>query len=173
MAFFLVLVLGSKIFMSTDKYYLSNSEQFVHRLHIQIEQKLEEKYPIKTIGTSVAMPGGIVKELGLEFQAQGPLSQRELRTILINAAQDFLSYVNADKEINPYLQNHMFQIENIEIIIFIMGPDGKRVEDPNIGIALIKNGDIEYLTLITTDIPVFKTEIKETYEEALKALKNQ
>lgn len=165
---FAFLLIGFKISMSTDQ--IPDSECVVNKLLGQIANHLSKKFNMNPIATNVAMPREVVKLLGLNFQLVGPLTKEELRKILVNSAQDFLSSINADKDIQSYLERIPFQINNIGITLFIIDSTGIEVDHPFIGIAKIREGKIEYLTLITTDIPNLKTEEKETYEEALKAL---
>jgi len=150
---------------------ISGSEHAVNTLLDRIAHSFEKKYKINPMATNVAMPGGIVKLLGLDFQMRGPLSKEEIRKILITLGEDFLVFVNSDENIKPYLKNYPFRIENIEITLFFL--DLKRMEllDPYIGIAEISGGPLNYKILTRTDsILSIKSASEESYEEALQAL---
>jgi hypothetical protein len=150
---------------------IPQSEQIVDHLLYQIKHSLGKKYKMKTIATNVAMPGGIVKLLGLDFHIRGPLSREELRHLLVDLAQDFVAFVNSDQAIKPYLENYPFEVKNIDITLFIRDSRGIRLEDPYIGVAGISRGRLDYQILITADdIPSVKNESEESYEEALQAL---
>lgn len=153
-----------------EQYAIPKSEQAVNNLLDKIAVSLRKEYKMKPVATNVAMPGGVVKLLGLDFQIIGPLSRDEIRKVLIESAQDFLACVNSDEAVRPYLENYPFEIKNIEIILFVIGSKGIRLDDPYIGIAGMSYGKLFYETLITTDIPTTKSEFKETYEEAVQAL---
>jgi hypothetical protein len=144
--------------------------QIVNDLLYRTANSFEKKYKINAIATTISMPGGAVKLLGLDFQVRGPLSKEEIRKILIDLAQDFVVSVNSDEAIKPYLENYPFEIKNIEITLFFMDSRNIRLNDPYIGIAGISRGKLDYQILITTDIPSIKSEFDESYEEALQAL---
>lgn len=146
---------------------IPDDEIVVNQLLSKISSSLEMKYDLKTIGTIVSMPGGNVKELGLDFQIRGPLSQNEIRKILIRISQDFIAFVNADINIRKYLAYHPFDIKNINITLFVTDSNGKRVDAPYIGIAGISTGILDYKILVTTDIPTVQSAFEESYSEAL------
>jgi hypothetical protein len=155
-------------------YYPSEAGKTVDQLLDEIEIALSGKYHMNPIGMGASMPGGIVKKLILSFQLEGPLSKEELRKILIHATQDFVDHVNKNNRIIKYLEHAPFKIQNTEIDLFIIYPNGYEVEHPHIGTAGIRNGKIEYLTFtIVNNIPKDVTEEWETYEEAVKILQEQ
>ena len=154
-------------------YYIPESEQAVGALLSKIKRSLEEKYRIKAIGTSISMPGGDVRELGLDFQIQGPLSREETREILIGLAHDFIAYVNSDERVRPYLKYYPFTVDNVDIGLFFIDSKGYELDDPYIGIARISSGKLIYKILFTIDdIPKLRSSFEESYEEALKASNN-
>ena len=168
----LLFFLGSCEMTGSQGYYIPESEQAVGALLSKIKRSLEEKYRIKAIGTSISMPGGDVRELGLDFQIQGPLSREETREILIGLAHDFIAYVNSDERVRPYLKYYPFTVDNVDINLFFIDSKGYDLDDPYIGIAGIARGKLDYVILVTTDIPNIKSKFIESYEEALKALEN-
>jgi len=117
------------------------------------------------------MPGGVINLLGFHFTIQGPLTKEDLRPVLVNCAKDFLSIVNNDADVRSYLIHYPFTMNNIDVSLFLVDSSRMRLDDPYIGIAGIANGKLDYLTLVTTDIPEIKTSIEESYEDALKLLK--
>ncbi len=151
---------------------IPKSEKAVNDLLYKISQSFEKKYKMNAIATNVSMPGGVVKLLGLDFQIRGPLSKNEIRKILIDTAQEFLTSVNSDVAVRPYLENYPFKIKNIDITLFLIDAKGIRLDDPHIGIASISRGTLDYDILITTDIPSIKSEFEESYEEVLKGIQN-
>lgn len=147
------------------------SEGAVNNLLSQMARSFEKKYKMSTIATNVAMPRGVVKILGLDFQMLGPRSREDIREILINSVQDFLLFVNSNEEVRPYLENYPFEIKNVEITLFFINSKRMELNDPYIGIAGISEGKLDYQILIDTDgIPSIKNEYVESYDEALNAL---
>ncbi len=154
--------------------HMSKAETVVDQLMFKIEQRLTQKYHLEAIGVSVGMPGGIVKTLGLKFQIQGPLSKNELRRFLISSAQDFVNDVNANQDIQPFLEKHPFGFDNVEIVFFLIDANGYEVDHPHIGIAGIRRGKLDYTSLVTVNnIPKIVVEEWETYEEAVQILQEQ
>ena len=164
-------LIGFTVIMPHEE--IPQSEQAVNRLLGKIASYLQKKYNMCPIATNVAMPRGVVKLLGLDFQIKGPLSKEELRKILINSVQDFLLFVNNNEDIQPYLENIPFEIKNINIIIFIVDSKGYGIENPHISNVDIRDDILEYQYIERTDIPRIKRREKESIDEALKLLQNQ
>lgn len=138
---------------------------------------LAKKYCARPVGITVAMPGGNIQYLELEFQIDGPLSRSEIRKILIKLAHDFLADINSDVQLCSYLRNNSLTIKEIGIGLFLVDLSGRGLRDPAIGIADISKGELEYDILVETydvdfkkNIPSFKSKYRESYEEAVKIL---
>jgi hypothetical protein len=171
------LSLGVVVFMGCnmsqhESENIPMSEQAVNSLMGKIARSFKQKYNMRACGLAVAMPRGVVKELGLDFRIYGPLSRDEIRKVLVRSVQEFLLLVNSDEAVKPYLENYPFTFKNVDISLFLNGFNGNGLDDPHIGIAGISKGKLDYEILITTDIPTTKSRFVETYEEALKALEN-
>lgn len=176
----LILVSSSCFFVGCDSYVPSPDEKAVNRVMARNARMLAKKYHMCPCADTVAMPGGDIRYLALEFKICGPLCKGELRKILIDAVHDFLIDINSDSELCSYLKNHSLTIKDIGIILFLIDSSGRDLDDPNIGIAGISKGELEYDTLISTyddefkmDIPSFKSKHKESYQEALHIIKTQ
>jgi hypothetical protein len=152
---------------------MSQAERTVDHLIGELEKRLTTKYHLEAVGVSVSMPRGIVKKLGIDFDIEGPLSKGELRKILIHSSKDFIEYVNANQDIQPFLEKRPFKIENVEITLFLMDSSGINIDHPDIGIAGIKQGVLYYRTLIDSDMTPAKTRTEESYEEAVRILREQ
>jgi hypothetical protein len=160
------------------KYEIPPDEKAVNAVMARNSESLAKKYHMRPFALTVAMPGGDIQYLELEFQIYGPLSKQELRKILINAAHDFLEDINSDSALCFYLKNHSLTIKDIGITLFLIDCSGKDLDDPHIGIAKILKGELEYDILIDTydeelklNIPQIKSKCTETYVEALNILK--
>ncbi|MCW3109842.1 MAG: hypothetical protein JWQ09_4348 [Segetibacter sp.] len=150
---------------------MPKSETAVNNLLKQISISIKKKYGIKAIATNVAMPGGNIQLLGLDFQMIGPLPKEEIRKTLIQLAQEFLVCMNSNEAIKPYLETYPCGIKNIEITLFFVDSQGKDLDDPYIGIAAISRGKLNFKTIGEKDnIPSVKQRFEETYEEAVQAL---
>lgn len=173
-----LLVFGI-FFTGCQKYKIESDEKAVNKAMARNSKVLAKKYCMNPVGVTVAMPDGDIQFLELEFQIQGPLSRSEIREILINAAHDFLEDINSDTELCSYLKNHSLTIKDIGIGLFLIDSSGRGLRDPYIGIAEISKGVLWYNILIEIydnvikkEIPQFKSEYKESYEDALAIINN-
>lgn len=152
-------------------YGMPKNERIVGRLLQKVAKQLESKHKFQTIATNIGMPGGVVELLGLDFQICRLLTKEEARKMLIDCAEQLLSAINSDEELHPYLKRHPFTVEDISLIIFIVDKVGNDVYHPNIDTAQISRGILEYTTTDAVDTFTYRTRINESYEEALKAVK--
>lgn len=164
----------------SKNYEVPPNEKAVNRVVGRNSKALAKKYCMRPFAITVAMPGGDIKYLELEFQIHGPLSKQELRKILTNSAHDFLTDINADLELCSYLKNNHMAIKDIGIRLFLIDSTGLGLYEPHITIASISKGELEYEimalkydTVIKMEIPYIKSVSTETYEEAINALKTQ
>lgn len=135
---------------------------------IKIVQKNSK---IKAIGTGLSSPGGAIQKFILSFQSRKPYTKEELRWWLIEIANTMLEQINNDPELQQYLVKSRFSIENVQIRIFNYDLDGEDVFDPEISVAKLSDGVIEYITRDPADRYKYKNEEKETYEAALQRLR--
>src|SRR6185503_7266894 len=55
-----------------------------------------------------------IKMLGLSFQYHTEIGVEEMRKLLLTSGELFLSAINSNELIRPYLNNFPFEVENIE-----------------------------------------------------------
>ena len=147
---------------------LSHEEKLAFQIRSKIAHKLVVKYDMKVIGFSAAMPAGVINNLGLLFQVSRILTREEARVILVDGVQEFLAEVNANEEIRPYLKAYPFTAKNITVDIYMRGSKGENVYDPNIEAASAYGGKIWYATKDKNKKYGYKSEYKESFEEAVK-----
>jgi hypothetical protein len=106
--------------------------------------------------------------LALSFDYRQPTTIENGRELLIAAVQEFITAVNEDERIRPYLKHYPFGPENIAIRIFLQNPDGSKL---SFGLHVISacEGILRY-NIDDPEGPLFKTLLVETYEEALQKL---
>lgn len=132
-----------------------------------LDQISKKKYGLESIGTSVAMPDGVIKRFGLIYELRkGALSRNECRKLFINLVNDYLTFINSDPDIQPYLETRPVTLDNIDPRIHISDPKGYPIAPPNIGAVQIFQGKFEYLVFKGKTIQEIETFV-ETYEEAL------
>ncbi len=73
----------------TSEYQISDREKAVNKQMTYSGKMLNEKYNMRPCSTTVAMPGGDIQYLELEFEVQGPLSKEIIRKLLIQTFMIF------------------------------------------------------------------------------------
>ena len=172
--YLLIALMIIKVFVSlnqTQKYYPSKGEQLVNATLAKTARIIKEKYNLIPCGEGAAMPGGPIQKLILCFDTKYPHSQKQIRELLINSAQELLNKINQNNEIQEFLAEQPFTIKNTEIIIFNHDENGRRLFDPNISTARISQAILVYRIIDATDRFKYKEEIYEKYDDALKEMK--
>ena len=174
-AFFLIILIVFLFFFiwnREEKYRPSKAEQLVNSILGEAGKKIKDKYNLRPCGAGAAMPGGPIQELTLCFQTKWPQTKQQLTKLLIQTAEELLDNVNKNKEIQKFIKNPPFTIKNVQIIIFNNDKSGREVYDPGISTAEISRGVLKYRTFDIIDTFKLKQELRETYEEGLRALNN-
>ena len=168
----LTLLIFTGFIMTSNKqeYYQSKGEQLVNNILGKTTKTIDEKYNVKSCGVGAAMPGGPIQELTLCFNTKSPYTKEQLRELLIKSAQELLKQVNENNEIQEFLKEPPFNLKNVQIVIYNSDINGREVYDPGISTAEISQGTLTYQTVDFAQTFKYKKEIKETFEEALKAL---
>ena len=116
--------------------------------------------------------GGMMRQihnLAISFQCYDHLTIEQSRELLIYCSETYLSEINSNEKIKPYLQNYPFQARDIEIRIFIHESAEHPLPAGDISIAKIIQGNLDY-EINHPQPPYLKTIHKEPYKEALKIL---
>lgn len=152
--------------------YITKEDIVIDKILNNYAMWVEKEYQIYPIGTAVGMPNGILRTMGVHFQSYKIMSKQEAREIVINSSQKLLSMINAEPLLQNCLITSPFEIKNIVMRIFISDAEGyDTVYDPNLGIIELHNGYLEYVIL--NESHEYVSEVEESYEEAVEALKNQ
>lgn len=166
----LAIFIHSIFFGRHDTYQPSRGEQLVNLTLGRAAKKIHEKYKLKPSGAGAAMPGGPIRDLTLAFDTNNRYSRHELRELLIAASRELLNEVSENEEIQAFLVNPPFTIENIDIIIFNHNKHGEGLRDPEISVARISDGVLVYKTVDPEDRFNYKSRFRETYAEAIRIL---
>ena len=156
-------------------YIINNCNRYVPEEYIVISQQiradvattLTKRYPMRIIGITGGLANS-VNILGLSFQIKGPLSKERLREIIVDCVEEFLTPINANERLRPFLKNYPFTANEIEIEIYIVDETGRRLYDPEIMFAGESNGTLRYRTVDINDKLGFKSYFEEDYETAHK-----
>jgi hypothetical protein len=153
-------------FDNEDK-HLTKADRLVGQILSQTAKSVDKKYKISACGTGISMPGGIVKEMGLAFDADQKFSKDQLRILLLQISEELLQNINSNVEIQPFLVKKPFTIENVEIIIYNKD-NGRFIYDPEIAVAAIDSGQVVYHTNDPENKFDYKNSYDESYQEALE-----
>lgn len=149
-------------------YHPSEKQETVNAIRKKAAIQIERELGLVPCGTGGQMMDQI-KMLALAFDCHKPLDVDTGRQLLIAAVEKFVSEVNQNESVRPYLDNYPFEAKNIEIRIFIQRPDGSPFTPNSLVVISAINGVLKYKT---DDLngPLFMTVYSETYEEALNKL---
>lgn len=141
-------------------------EKIADNITAKTAEKLKREKGLICVGTGGQMMGDIqVMDMGFNFYEV--VSIDTARQLLIDAAQEYLSAINASEEVRPYLHDYPFTAKNVEIVIYFYNSDGHKVPSSKLNIAAAEQGKLFYYI----DYPeksALKTIHEETYEDALK-----
>ncbi|MBA3602347.1 MAG: hypothetical protein H0W50_01580 [Parachlamydiaceae bacterium] len=171
LSFYLSVDFRDKIlyWFDNDDKHLSKEERLVNQILYETSSSIEKTHQIKNFGTLISMPGGRIQKLGLSFNSYQKLSKEKMRTYLLEFGEKLLHNITLNEEIQPFLNERPFTIENVEIYIYNHDEKGHWPYDPEIGLAHLYRGKVIFKTYHHDDKKFGnKNESEETYEEALQ-----
>jgi hypothetical protein len=149
----------------------------INRLTHKTAEKLRKQEDLFACGTGGGMEEGKILCRCLSFQFFHEVDLEKARKLLVRAIDQYLADINASENINPYLMTYPnpFMPKNLEIRIWIYKPDGSSMEGDNIYYVQSIDGILEYYPPIRPEDTVWTRRMihKETYEEAINALKTE
>lgn len=160
------------IIPKSQDYPIPIGERLVYEILSKTAQSIEEKYNITPCGSGVSMPGGPVKELSLCFVTNNAYSKEQLRILTIKFAEELLNQVTQNDDIQKFLKERPFKINNVEIIIYNHDKEGRTLIDPDISDSQIIDGILTFSTKDPENTYRYKNKFLESYEEALKKIQD-
>ncbi|MEX0962283.1 MAG: hypothetical protein WDZ28_05460 [Simkaniaceae bacterium] len=161
--FSLVLLMISLAFgCNSMTYKLSDDEKIVNQITQETAKKLKEKKKLVLIGTGGQMMYKI-EMLAMSFNYYQEVDLNSARDLIVYTINEYLTDINNNQDVRPYLHEYPFTSKNIEIRIFIYGPDRRELPPEKIGYISSRKGILRYYTRSDRDHPI----CKETYDEAL------
>jgi hypothetical protein len=153
---------------------LSDRSRASHQLIGKFGKQMEEKYGFHPC----AFGGGATEEgiwlFSIHFDYyHEPMLIDQARRLIVSCAEEFLELINSSEEIRPYLKNYPSTAKNIEIHIYFTDIDRKKIYDPYLTVVSINEGIIRYKTEEEGNSFEYKSNIRESYEEALDILKKE
>ena len=142
-------------------------EVLANRVIKQTIEQLRSEKDLRAIGTVGQMMGDI-QLLGVEFYYYHLVNLSEARELLVYVSQVFLSNINENKEVRPYLHNYPFTAKNIEVKIWMHQPNGDDPPQGDIEVVSLRNGKMIYRLTAPSEFAPWPVLHEESYEEALK-----
>lgn len=143
-------------------------EKIANKITARVGKKLEENKDFHLIGTGGAMMNDI-QMMMMAFQYYQIVDIETARELLVYSVEEYLSAINSNEEIRPYLHHYPFTSENIKIDLYFLKPDCSSVPFGEINIAAASRGELIYYTESSPISPLHRKH-KETYQDALKAI---
>ena len=106
-----------------------------------------------------------IRMLALSFNYYDEIDIDQARELLVVAGTKFLSTINSNEKLRPFLKNTPFTTENIEIRIFVQKPNGKEPDQGKLTVLSMVDGILSY-KVDNPETNRFRTILKETFEEA-------
>lgn len=161
---FAILLLVSTVilFCSCSNTSTTDYEKLADKIAISTAKKLEKEKGLILLGTGGRMMNEI-EIMSISFEYRKDVEIDQARKLLIEAAEEYLSEINADEKIRPYLHNYPFTPDNIKIEIYFRGI---KLSFDKVHIAAVSDGKVSYYI---KDDYTLRTIKVEAYEEASKA----
>ena len=126
----------------------------------------------------LGMGGGFlnrINKLSLTFSSEEAPTVDEARMIFFDLSTRFLSRVNQNEEIRPYLVDYPFTIENLELMILFFGETPGRVKGVSFSPPYKHIWRPSYVLYSTDNLSTKEREIsfRESYEEGLERFQKQ
>ena len=111
-----------------------------------------------------------VKMLSLSFVCTKPLELKEAKALLIDVAETFVSMINQETKLIPYLYNYPFEVKNVEVTIFIQNPNSSDDAEGKLCLISTEQGFCRYHIRDPKSKHLVLLE-RETFEKAKQDLK--
>ncbi|MBI3259664.1 MAG: hypothetical protein HYZ54_09350 [Ignavibacteriae bacterium] len=146
-----------------------NYERFANKITANVAKKLKEEHDLHLVGIGGRMMYS-VEMMSMRFDYYHQITLEEARKLLVIAIKEYLSAINSDEKIRPYLKEYPFTAKNVEIGIFILQSNGSKV--PPDKIYYISNMDdiLSYYIAKQNGFSTRTAICEESYEEALQLL---
>lgn len=157
--------LARSVFESDSQDY----EKIADKITEKTAKKLKDEKGLVLVGIGGQMMNDIQKMM-MGFNFYKVVDMDTARQLLVDSVEEYLSDINANNKIRPYLHNYPFTPQNVEIVIYFYNPDGSKVPNGKLKIAEASRDKIIYYV----DCPekhAIKVLHEETYQEAVEIIR--
>ncbi len=124
-------------------YRISQKQRIVNEIRTKTALDLHKNYGLQPFGTGAQMMDEVWM-LALSFIYDKPIDIDGGRVLLVHAVEEFLSQINKDERIRPYLGCYPFAPKNVEIRIFLRNPDHSTIESGKLSFLAAMHGGCQY-----------------------------
>ena len=117
--------------------------KLAHEITEKTAKELKAQKNLYLIGTGGQMMDDI-QMMAMSFNYYQEVNLKTARELTIYAVNEYLSTINNNKEVRPYLHEYPFTAKNIEIRIFVYNPDRSELPLEKIYCIECINGSLEY-----------------------------
>ena len=155
---------------SGTNYQPSEKSRIVNEIRAKTARRLKIELGLEPAGFGGQMMDE-VKMLALAFDYNKPIEMEEGRKLLVEAVHTFVSMVNANEAIRPYLYNYPFEPKNIIVTIYLKNPDRSSIEPEKLCIVSADEGNIRY-EVEDSKTTLLRTIYSESFAEAERKVKD-
>ena len=142
--------------------------KLAHEITGKTGKKLKEQKGLFLVGTGGQMMDDI-QIMAMSFDYYQEVDLKTGRELIVHVINEYLSAINNNKEVRPYLHEYPFTAKNVEIRIFVYNPDRSELPPEKIDCIECINGGLEYYTRSNPRQAIYE----ETYEEASRAISSE
>ena len=142
--------------------------KLAHEITEKTAKELKMQKNLYLIGTGGQMMDDI-QMMAMSFNYYQEVNLKTARELTIYVINEYLSAINSNKEVRPYLHEYPFTAKNVEIRIFVYNPDRSELPLEKIYCIECINGGLEYYARSNPRQAIYE----ETYEEALQAISSE
>ncbi|PCI76478.1 hypothetical protein COB21_04300 [Candidatus Aerophobetes bacterium] len=140
--------------------------KIAHKITDDTAKKLAKEKNLVLIGTGGGMMHDI-QMMAMSFNFYHEVNLQEARELVVYAIREYLSDINSNEKVRPYLHNYPFTAKNVEVRIFLYEPDRNTLPPGKIHCISATHGSISYYVRGSEKYSR-KNICEETYEQALK-----
>lgn len=166
----LILSLGCSKNITSKRPQSSEKQQAANRIRNEVALKIRNKFGLFPIGSG-GQTMHKIEMLMLAFECRRSLTEGEAREILVKSVEEFVSALNNDEQVRPYLAEFPSTEKNIEIVIYIQDVRGGQVSTTQeFDIASCEQGYIKFMASNSEKYKLI-TLRQESFEEAKQLIK--
>ena len=166
-----ILFMFSFLFGCSSFSLLPDYEKIADKITEKTAKELKAQKNLYLVGTGGGMMDDI-QMMAMSFDYYQEVDLKTGRELIVHVINEYLSAINSNKEIRPYLHEYPFTPKNIEIRIWVFEPNGSNPPLDKIYYISVIDGSLAYYL----DLPETHSRraiCKETYQQALEAISSE